>query len=102
MSERLNMEMTSAPATNPSCTAIVSHDVTAMPLAQSSESCGNTAVPVNQRDIASNSARERSMRTRRGDGSTRGLYLNSLFTTEALSHGERRNSFHADHAENNG
>src|SRR5215469_15733530 len=64
-SEILNRAKVMAPNAKPTCTAMVSQDPRARPECHNAVTWGSTAVPVNQSDIASNSARDNKSRTRR-------------------------------------
>src|SRR5687768_11541464 len=64
-SGRLKIALHSVPATNPICTARVSHDVHRGSSCHSAAICGATADTPNQSPIASNSAAARSARARR-------------------------------------
>jgi hypothetical protein len=55
-SARLTSDEKSAPATKPSCTAIVSQAPAVVPRSHSTRSCGSTADAENQVDIESTSA----------------------------------------------
>src|SRR6185312_3753911 len=68
-SATLNTASSSAPTTNPNCTDSVNQEPSAKLACQMLVSCGSTAVPANQSDMAISSEMERTNRVRRAFGS---------------------------------